>query len=122
MFKMAASEYFHAYNMVEETITRLENLTDPFEIDGVAMRFDYLNRLLVNLDNDTDSNSQTDEIVSLIGDAISINELMQDTQSSFLDLDSVEGDHHSKSRKNNCLSSREKDLQFQSSLQSNHHH
>lgn len=83
---MAASGYFHAYNMVEETITRLENLTDPFEIDGLIMRLDYLKRLLVNLDND--SNSQTDEIVSLIGDAI--NELMRDTQSRFLDLDTVE--------------------------------
>ena len=96
---MAASGYFHAYNTVEETVTRL-----------IHMRLDYLKRLLVNLDND--SNSQTDEIVSLIGDAI--NELMGDAQSSLLDLDTVEGDHHSKSRKNNCLSSWRKDLQFQS--------
>ena len=44
------------------------------QIDGLIIRIDYLNRFLVNLDND--SNSQTDGIISLIGD--SINELMRE--------------------------------------------
>ena len=72
--KMEASGYLHAYHVVQETIARLENLRDPFEIDGLIMRLDYLNRFLVNLDND--SNSQTDGINSLSGD--SINELIRE--------------------------------------------
>ena len=68
------SRYLHAYHPVQETIARLENLRDPFEIDGLIMRLDYLNRFLVNLDNG--SNSKTDGIISLIGDFI--NELMRE--------------------------------------------
>ena len=66
-----ASRYLHAYHPVQETIARLENLRDPFEIDGLIMRLDYLNRFIVNLDND--SNSKTDGIISLLGDYLRTN-------------------------------------------------
>ena len=64
---MAASErdlLVHAYNTVNQTIVTLENLTDPLEMDGLVLRIDYLIRTLVNLNH-----SQTDEIISLLGEA-----------------------------------------------------
>ena len=54
---MAASGYFHAYHIVQEAIARFENLHDPFEIDGLIMRLDYLNRFLVNLDSDINNSN-----------------------------------------------------------------
>ena len=29
--------FLYAHNIVEETITRLDNLNDPFELDGLVM-------------------------------------------------------------------------------------
>ena len=42
----------------------LENITDPFENDGLVLRLDYLMRTLVNL-----GNPQTDEIIRQLGEA-----------------------------------------------------
>ena len=61
-------------NTVNQTIATLENLIDPLEIDGLVLRLDYLIRTLVNLDN----HSQTDEIISLLGEAC--NQLTSEAQ------------------------------------------
>ena len=64
----------HAYNTVNQTITTLENLIDPLEINGLVLRLDYLFRTLDNLDN----HSQMDEIINLLGEAC--NQLTSEAQ------------------------------------------
>ena len=59
--------FLYAHNIVEETITRLDNLNDPFELDGLVMRLEYLNRTLVNV---TDTNLQVDGVIRQIGSVI----------------------------------------------------
>ena len=46
-----------AHLRVNQVSLALENITDPFEIDRVVLRLDYLTRTLANL-----GNLQTDEI------------------------------------------------------------
>ena len=50
--------YLRADEIVTNTIAGLANPIDPLLIDVLIMRLDYLNRLLVN----ADTNSQTDEL------------------------------------------------------------
>ena len=53
-------EYLHLYSTVMHTISRLENMSNPSEIDGILLRPNSVKRTLVNIAGDT----QTDEIVS----------------------------------------------------------
>ena len=41
----------HAYNVVIQTLQRLADPIDDYEIDRIIARLDYLCRLLVNEDN-----------------------------------------------------------------------
>lgn len=81
--------YLHAYEIVIETIARLTNLIDIFEIDGLVLRLECLNRLLVS---NTDPNTQTAGIIALINDAI--NSLMRVSESHIShdtdDMDDIE--------------------------------
>ena len=68
MANCTCSSYQQAFGVIQQTITDLENMADTQETDGIIMRLDYLNRSLVNVDN----NSQTDGIVRLIEEVVEL--------------------------------------------------
>ena len=64
--EMAA--FRRAYDIIQQTMETLDNPITSFEIDGVLLRLDYLTRTLVNLNSNC---TPTDDIVQLLGEAIS---------------------------------------------------
>ena len=59
-------DLLHAFTVVQETINRLESVVNPREREQLATRLEYLNRALINLNND----SELDEVVLLIETAV----------------------------------------------------
>jgi hypothetical protein len=64
------SLFQEAYDIIRQTISDLENLSDSEEPDGIIMRLDYLSRSLVNVDNLY--STQTDTIIRMIEESIII--------------------------------------------------
>lgn len=71
---MNCDDLIHVFTVIQETINRLESLSDPSEREGLAIRLEYLNRSLINVSN----NSELDEVVSLIERALT--ELNHETE------------------------------------------
>ena len=69
--KMAAvtdrrEHYLFLYRTVVETISSLDNMLDPSQIDGIVLRLDCIKRYLVNIGDD----SQTDAIITQLEQVI----------------------------------------------------
>ena len=45
-------QYLYLHITVIETISRLDNMLDPSQIDGVLLRLDCIKRYLVNIPDD----------------------------------------------------------------------
>lgn len=59
-------EFLFLHRTVLETISGLDNMLDPSQIDGVVLRLDCAKRYLVNISDD----SQTDGIISQLQQVI----------------------------------------------------
>ena len=64
----AMAAYMRAYEIIQQTITTLDEPLSLFEAEAITLRLDYLTRTLVNLDGRL---AQTDAIVRLLEESIS---------------------------------------------------
>ena len=67
--------YLFAHEVVIETITRLENTVDPFDIDGLVLGLELLNRSLVNMTQ----NQQNNIVISMLQEAINTFEYQRES-------------------------------------------